>query len=206
MIIEFSGGDGTGKSTALKHFCDVLEFSGKRVLRTREVGNPHIEVCRLLREIVLDPNRNLDGRSMEFVFAAQRIENQRFYDSVRDDYDFIVSDRGWLCHTSYTDHNVSKEFTKKLYLDLLAGETYMPDRIYLFEVDQDIAESRRGSRDKATDAIEKKGSEFQRRVAESYRKYANQLPLGMVRLINTDRPIEEVQRIMEDEARLIVNG
>lgn len=172
MIIEFSGADGTGKTTAHGVFCDRLEQLGARVLRTREVGNPHLPVCAKLREVILNPEADLDGRSMELIFAAMRLENGRFYERVADQFDYIVSDRGWLCHLAYTDHNVDKRFTRSLYQTFLRPMTHMPSKIYLFSVDSDEAKRRRTDRGEAVDAIEAKGEEFQRSVQKSYLEYS----------------------------------
>lgn len=201
MFIEFSGADGSGKTTALRYFCDRLQDAGKRVLRTREVGSPHVPACVKLREVILDPEAKMDGRAMELVFAAMRVEQQRFYDRVRDQYDFIVSDRGWLDHLAYNDHNVSEDFTRRFYLDVIARETYMPDRVYLFKVSPAEALRRRTKRAGFVDAIEAKGEEFQKLVAGSFIKYAQQL--ACVRHVDADRPVEEVQSYFDGEARCL---
>lgn len=198
MLIEFSGTDGSGKTTALEYFCDRLERAGKRVLRTREVGSPHVPVCQKLREIILDPKAKMDGRAMELIFAAMRIEQQRHYDRVRANYDFIVSDRGWLDHLAYNDHNVSEDFTRRFYLDLIAHETVMPDRVYLFEVSREEAARRRARRAGFIDAIEAKGERFQAVVAASFTKYAQRLP--NVVYVNADRPIDVVRAYLDGEA------
>jgi dTMP kinase len=201
MLIEFSGGDGSGKTTAMQTFLAQLEGCGLRVLHTREVGSPHIPICVELRKLILNPEVEMDGRSMELVFSAMRLENQRFYDAARQDYDHIVSDRGWLCHLAYTDHNVSPEFTWELYLNLVMQHTYMPDRVYLFDVDPDRARERRGLRGEPEDAIEAKGHEFQKAVVQSYRRYANQFSdLIDIRVVDANQDIEKVSQIMRREA------
>lgn len=207
MIIDFCGGDGTGKTTAFNYFCERLESVGKRVLRTREVGNPHVPVCVELRELILDPNRDIDGRAMELIFSAMRIENARYYAAVADDYDFIVSDRGWLCHLSYTKGNVDEQFVDDLYVSLIEQHTFLPDRAYLFHVDHDVAESRRSGRDKATDVIEAKGSDFQRLVASAYLEYAEAYRNDFqIILVNTGGTIDDVRRLMDTEIEKLLNG
>ena len=170
-IIEFEGIDGSGKSTALKFFVQQLKSLGYRVLESREVGSPLIEACVKLREVILNPTYNMNGKAMEYVFAAMRIENQAFYDSVKDDYDFLVSDRGFLSHLAYTDHNVNPEFTEKFYVNGLGTETKLPDQVIYLEVSPDVAFSRRVRRGEEADAIELKGPEFQEKVADSFLKY-----------------------------------
>lgn len=206
-IIEFSGGDGSGKTTAMTYFCDQLEAKSFRVLRTREVGNTHVPLCVKLRELILNPNQTMDGRAMELVFAAMRIENQNFYERVKDEYDFIVSDRGWLCHLAYTDHNVSPDFTQALYMDFLLHETRLPDKVYLFNVIPEISLARRTRRGEAMDAIEAKGPAFQAKVLESYLSRANEArDIDDIDVVEVDanESLEDVKRFMDEEVHELV--
>ncbi|HEY8366448.1 MAG TPA: dTMP kinase, partial [Bacteroidia bacterium] len=169
--IEIEGLDGSGKTTSSTYVKDKLEQYGYKVLLTREVGSDHIPVCLQLRELVLNPNITMDGKAMEFIFAAMRIENQRFYESVKDQYDFVLSDRGWLSHLAYTDHNVSKEFTKEFYKNVVAKYTKAPDFVIYLEIDPMVAAKRRNVRGEVEDAIENKGVQFQEKVGDSFRTY-----------------------------------
>lgn len=167
-VIEFEGIDGSGKTTAMEYFANALEAKGFKVLRTREVGSPLVPVCVELRKLILNPETKMDGRSMEFVFAAMRIENQKFYASVKDQYDFIISDRGWLSHLAYTDHNTSHAFTRKFYIDVVGKETVRPDAVVWLDINPEVALERRNKRNGFVDAIEAKGPEFQRLVYGSF--------------------------------------
>jgi len=167
-VIEVEGTDGAGKTTALKYLIAQLRAAGKTVLETREVGNPNLPICVKLREIVLDPASNLSGEAMEFIFAAMRIENQKFYKEVGDQYDFIVSDRGWLSHLAYTDHNVSPEFTDAFYGGVVSEITSPPDVVAYLSVNTETALKRRVKRETGMDVIEMKGVEFQEKVRKSF--------------------------------------
>lgn len=195
--LEFEGCDGSGKTTGLKYFVDRLNDFGKTVLETREVGSPLIPTNVKLREIVLSPDSDLSGKAMEMVFSAMRFENDRLYKSVGNLYDYIVSDRGWLSHLSYTDHNVNEEFTKGLYLNFMQNETSLPDVVVYFAVDTQTALARRVNRSEAVDVIEAKGVGYQELVRQSFEKYIDQLvderPNTKVFIINANLGIEEVQ-------------
>src|SRR5450631_4241129 len=122
LKIEFEGTDGAGKSTALTYFAEQLRAQGRTLVETREVGNPHIPACVKLREFVLDPASKLSGEAMEFIFSAMRYENDKWLRELVESNnppDYVVSDRGWYSHLAYTDHNVSKDFTNGLYLNLV---------------------------------------------------------------------------------------
>jgi len=167
-VIEVEGTDGAGKTTALKYLIESLRAAGKTVLETREVGNPNLPVCVKLREIVLDPESGLEGTAMEFIFAAMRIQNQKFYKQVGDQYDYIVSDRGWLSHLAYTDHNVSQQFTDDFYYNVVQPLTEYPNVIAYLSVNTETALKRRVRRGEKMDVIEMKGVEFQEKVRKSF--------------------------------------
>jgi dTMP kinase len=194
-IIEFEGIDGSGKTTAFEYFAKVLESKGLKVLRTREVGNPHIPICVELRKLVLNPEIQMDGRAMECVFAAMRIENQKFYNSVASKYDVIVSDRGWLSHLAYTDHNVSKEFTDNFYLNVIAKETRRPDTVIWLDINPEVALARRNKRNGFVDAIEAKGQQFQKLVYNSFLNHIEaETQLGVqVLSVDANQNIDGVQ-------------
>ena len=206
-IIELSGIDGVGKTTAFNHICNSLEKNNLKVLRTREVGSPHIKVCQQLREIVLNPELELDGKSMEFIFAAMRIENQKFYNSIKDKYDYIVSDRGYLDHLAYTDHNVSTEFTKEFYKNIVAKYTTTPDNVIYLDLDPEIGNKRRIERGDKADSIEKKGLDFQSKVRDSF---IDHLVEGAAKqhfqfyMVDASRTKEEVQKQLDKVLERII--
>jgi dTMP kinase len=186
--IEFEGTDGAGKTTALKYFIEQARQRGLNVKETREVGNPNVPACVKMREFVLDPNSNLCGEAMELIFSAMRYENDRWYRNLASESEagtLVVSDRGWFSHLAYTDHNVSPEFTQKLYQGLLAQSTLLPDVVIYFKVDTETALKRRVKRGEGMDVIEMKGVEFQEKVRESFLKHIN-LYNHMIRVYEVD--------------------
>lgn len=173
--IEIEGCDGSGKTTALKYLIEKLQERKKNVVETREVGSPHVPINVKLRELVLDPSSDLSGESMEFIFAAMRVEHDKFLKTVADDTDFVVSDRGWLSHLAYTDHNVSKDFTNDFYYGLVQQMTSMPDVVIYFSVNTQTALQRRIKRGEGMDVIEMKGVEYQELVRESFLDHIRQM-------------------------------
>lgn len=167
LKIDVEGTDGAGKTTALKYLIERLQASGKAVLETREVGSPLIPVNVEIRKAVLDPESGLCGEAMEVLFAGMRILNEQYYKRVKTAYDFIVSDRGWLSHLAYTDHNVNAEFTDRLYT-ILEEITPMPDIVVYLSVNTETALKRRIKRGEGMDVIEMKGVEFQEKVRVSF--------------------------------------
>jgi len=170
-IIDFEGIDGSSKTTSLKFVAEQLRERGYRVIETREVGNTHIPTAVKLREIVLSPDSEMNGRAMELVFSAMRLMNQDFYKKVEGEYDFCLNDRGWFSHLAYTDHNVDEAFTYALYPGLLEKYSQFPNIVIHLVVNPQTALERRHLRNGVVDVIEAKGPIFQEKVAASFEKW-----------------------------------
>ena len=174
LKIEFEGTDGAGKTTGIKYFVDKAKDLGLTVLETREVGNTHIPTCVKLRELVLDPHSTLSGESMEFIFAAMRVENDKWFKAMSTSgVDLIVSDRGYFSHLAYGDHNCSVDFSERFFENLVGKMTKLPDMVVYFDVSTETALKRRVKRGGLADVIESKGVEFQEKVRGSFAHYLN---------------------------------
>lgn len=189
--IEFSGCDGSGKTSALQRTQQYLLSRDYKVLCSREVGNPHIPACVELRRLMLSPVSNLSDMSIELVCAAMRIENERFYKAMANEVDVLLSDRGYLDHLAYGDINCDPAFTKELFDDCVAKYTSKPDLVFYFNVDIEEARRRRGVRNQAVDVIEAKGDDFQRKVAERFMHHISSRSLS-VHIIDANQSEEEV--------------
>lgn len=194
LKIEFEGTDGAGKTTGLRYFIEMAQKANLNVVETREVGNPHLSTCTKLREIVLSPDSGLSGESMELIFSAMRLENDRWFKALPESVDLVVSDRGWLSHLAYTDHNVSEEFTQRLYNDLVEDLSALPDVVIYFKVSPEKALQRRIRRGEAMDVIESKGIEFQDKVRLSFLKHIEKYSSDIeIYAVDADQDLESVQ-------------
>lgn len=204
MKIEIEGTDGAGKTTALHYLNELLIGEGHKTLVTREVGSPLHPTLVKLREVVLSPTANLDGKTMELIFSAMRLEHDKLLSTV-DKNTIILSDRGWLSHLAYTDHNVSEDFTENLYQKMIKNYTDMPDLIIYMRIDEDVALKRRTSRGEGVDVIEAKGSDFQRKVRHSFEKYINQGGLPSVITIDANQDIRGVEEQLRGVVGYLTN-
>ena len=199
--IEFEGTDGAGKTTALKYFIDQARAKGLTVVETREVGNPNVHACVEMRKVVLDPSSNLSGPAMELLFSAMRIENQRWQDNLMasdEAPNLIVSDRGYLSHLAYTDHNVDETFTSDLYQNFMENYSDLPDAVIYFKISTENAAKRIKGRG-TSDVIEAKGPGFQDLVRGSFEKYINQYnEQFLVYEVDANETIEGVQDQLDE--------
>lgn len=202
ITVEFSGVDGSGKTTAVEYLAEYLRSKGLRVAVTREVGSPHIPTAVKLREIVLGLDSDMTGAEMELVFAAMRLMNARLVKRWADsgEYDVVLSDRGWADHIVYTCQNVDAEFAERLYNHVPTLRDYRTDLEVYLQVSAETAAQRRVSRGRAKDAIEAKGDEFLNRVIDGFDGYfADESPNQFVVDANTSLEAVQTQlRILAD--------
>ncbi len=202
-LIQISGIDGVGKSTALRHLTETLKVKGYRVLETREVGNPHDPTMLELRKIVLEAKPRLDGKVMEYIFAAMGVANALYYNNVRQQYDYIVSDRGLIDHLAYTDVNVNPEFTDRFYLGAAVHDFMHPDYVVYLDASPEVAAKRMSKRG-TTDAIEEKGLQFQMNVRDAFELHMKHNRLNITR-INANLDVEGVRKQLDDFITALVN-
>lgn len=194
IIIEFSGPDGAGKTTALKYLSSYLKAKNYTVLESREVGCQHDKTSLALREIVLNSNPPLNGISMELIFAAMRLHNQDFYKTLKGKYDFILNDRGILCHLIYSDANVNKEFTDDFYTNFFMKMTYLPNHILYFDITPETAQTRMMIRNEKADNIEQKGIKFQQKVLDGFKRHCHNKKIqSIIDIIDANNNINSVQ-------------
>lgn len=189
--IAIEGADGAGKSTIAAAVVDRLRAAGRSVRLVREPGGTEIgeEIRRLL----------LHGSEMSpwteaLLFAAQRAQLvDEVVGPALESGDLVVSDRSYFSSLAYQGEarGLGVEAVRSINEAGLAG--VVPDLVVVLWLDPDVALARQ----EELDRIGAVGEEFQRLVANSYRKLAEAEP-ERVRLVDADRPVEAiVDEIME---------
>lgn len=75
LFISFEGGDGTGKTVQSRLLGDWMSNRGIDYVLTKEPGTPHIEECKAIRELLLNPKNKLSNRSELLLFLADRAQH-----------------------------------------------------------------------------------------------------------------------------------
>lgn len=92
-FITFEGGEGTGKSTQIKHLCSALETQGIKVVQTREPGgSPQAEAIRDLL-VNGDTGRWHPATEALLHFAARNEHLERVVRPALEEGSFVVCDR-----------------------------------------------------------------------------------------------------------------
>ena len=195
LFLVVDGVDGCGKTTQARRLAEALGVPEE--LRLREPGSTALGEA--LRALLLSREHRIGPAVETLLFVAAR--RQMLDELVAP---ALAEGRTVVCErfhpSTYAYQAVAGELDEDDVLALLhgwAGDP-VPDRLFLLDVDVDEAARRRGA---ASDRIEAKGIEFQRRVAEGYRSYAERDPAA--RLVDGSGSEDEVhERIVREVERV----
>jgi dTMP kinase len=177
LFLVLDGVDGCGKSTQATRLAERLRAQGRTVHHLREPGST--AVGEALRSLLLSVEVQLGPEVETLLFAAAR--RQLLDECVLPALaagETVVCER--FDSSTYAYQAVAGGLDGDELLALLRtwAVPRAPDLVVLLDLDPELAATRRGG---PTDRIEAKGLEFQRRVAEGYRSYADRVG-GVVRV------------------------
>ncbi|MCX7770770.1 MAG: dTMP kinase [Proteobacteria bacterium] len=200
MLITFEGIEGAGKSTQIK----LLEKYFKKIKRDflviREPGGTPIS--EKIREILLNPDHNLENETELFLFLASRAELvKKVIKPALKKNKIVICDRFIDSTMAYQGYGrgISKSFISLLnsYIvkDIKIQRTYLLD----------YAPEAFGIRikDRTMDRIENNNIDFHKRVREGFLKIAKKNKRRFL-VINALEPIEIIhKKIIEDLTNFI---
>jgi dTMP kinase len=189
LFLVLDGIDGCGKTTQASKLVERLaRGAAKPPLHLREPGST--AAGERIRELVLSREQELDAGVELLLFAAAR--RQMLAEIVAP---ALSEGRDVVCErfhaSTFAYQAVAGGLPERDVLALLArwaGDP-APDAIVVIDVAPERAASRRS---RPGDRIEAKGIEFQRRVAEGYRRYVELEPLAS--RVDGDGTVDEVAR------------
>lgn len=192
-FLVLDGIDGCGKTTQAKLLVEALSRSAALApLHLREPGST--AAGERIRELVLSHEHDLDAGVELLLFAAARRQmlSEVVAPALREGRD-VVCERFHASTFAY--QAVAGGLPERDVLELLArwaGEP-APDRIVVIDVEPERAARRRS---RPGDRIEAKGLEYQRRVAQGYRRYVELEPRA-VRVDGEGAPELVARRVAE---------
>jgi len=189
MFISLEGVDGSGKSTQARLLVEAL---GEDTVAIREPGGT--EAAERIRELLADPNLELDPLAELMLFLAARADlTERVIRPALEAERHVVADR-------FSDSSVAYQGTAR---ELGVGEVIglcdtatdglWPDLTLLLRIDPETGLGRAESDDR----FEREGLGLQQAVATAYEEIA-QVASDRVTVIDATGSVEEVhQRVME---------
>jgi dTMP kinase len=173
-LITFEGGEGSGKSTQIKHLSTFLRSFHREVVVTREPGGSLIG--ERIRSLLLDPEARLDGVTQLLLFGAARRDHVvRLIEPALSQGAWVLCDRFIDSTRAYQGAAGAVDAVLVRTVETAAlGET-RPDLTLILDIAprDGLARARRRRGDAASaDAYESAGLAFHERVRESFRAIA----------------------------------
>ncbi|MBN1441437.1 MAG: dTMP kinase [Planctomycetes bacterium] len=202
MFYVFEGGDGVGKSTQLGLLKRYLEVeAGRRVYIVREPGGT--DLGERLREILLAPESgDLSPQVEVFLFMAARAHlcEKEIRPALRRGR-VVLADRFLWSSVVYQGVAGGLGLDEVLRLGAIATSDVRPTRIFVLDLDPDLAFGRFRDRDR----MESRPAEFHRRVRDGYLALARRFPAESL-VLDGSLPAEELHELVVQSVRRDLEG
>lgn len=189
-LITLEGGEGVGKTTALKIICDILAAHGQPYITTREPGGT--KVGEELRSILLSKREDRLAPETELLmmFAARAQHMAEFVHPALDAGKFVVCDR--FTDSSYA-YQAAGRGLHRGYIEVLEQKFVgvRPELTLLLDAPVEVSRIRTASRDDVPDRIESEADIFFERVRTGFLDLASDEP-DRFRIIDTDKTYRSV--------------
>jgi dTMP kinase len=170
-LIVFEGPEGAGKTTQLKRLAERLSVVGLPCLALREPGGT--PVGDAIREILLDPERELTDATEALLFMASRAELiAREIRPALETGTLVLLDRFFLSTYAYQVAGRGLREDEIRSANTLATGGLIPDLTLLLDISAGDGLARadaRGGRDR----MERSGADFHDRVGGAFRKFTD---------------------------------
>ena len=186
LFITFEGGEGSGKSSAIKMIEEKLTNAGYKVVVTREPGG--VNVSEQIRNVILDVNNAMSKETEALLYAASRTEHlyAKVIPLIEKGY-IVLSDRYIDSSLAYQGYARGIGIERVLDINMFAKE-YLPKVTYFFDVRPEVGLARIQGRDKI-DRLDLETMDFHQKVYEGYLEVCRLYP-ERVKKINAERQLE----------------
>lgn len=175
-FITVEGGEGAGKTTALKTIEQCIIEAGHRVVLTREPGGTPL--AEEIRSMLLEPREeSVDATCELLLFFAARA--QHLYTHVLPSLergDWVLSDRFTDSTVAYQGYGRDLGVSKIETLEQFTQGDIRPDMTFVLDIDPDIGFERVHQRGAGLDRMESETREFHHRVRQGFLERAQAHP------------------------------
>jgi dTMP kinase len=185
-LITIEGLDGAGKTT----LCSGLAAALPDARLLREPGG--VELAERIRELVKDPELEVDARAEALLYAAARA--QLVASLVRPLLDagaLVLLDRFVDSSLAYQGAGRGLGVDAVRAINDFGTGGLVPDRTLLLRLDPAAGRARQAGRGEAPDRLELEGERFFEAIARSYDELAAAEP-GRFRVLDASQPPDEV--------------
>ncbi len=202
LFITFEGGEGSGKSSALRLLDERLRKEGFQTVLTREPGGTPI--AEQIRNVILDrANTAMDARTEALLYAASRRQHlvEKVWPAIKEGK-LVLCDRYLDSSLAYQGGARGLGIDEVLNVNLFATEGTFPDLTLLFDIEPELGLERIAKNaQREVNRLDLEKIEFHRGVRATFLSLAKRYPERFV-VIDASKTQEEV---VEDAYQAIMS-
>ncbi len=168
FFISIEGGDGVGKTTAIKSLEEKLKQNGINYYLTREPGGS--KISESIRNIILDKNnKEEDPKTEALLYAASR--RQHLVEIViprLEKGELVITDRYIDSSLAYQGYARGIGIKKVYLINSFAIDNYLPDLTFFLELSPQEGLKRISNNKRAVDRLDQEKESFHQKVYDGY--------------------------------------
>ncbi len=192
LFITFEGGEGSGKSSALRLLDEKLRAEGYETVLTREPGGTPI--AEQIRNVILDKaNTAMDSRTEALLYAASRRQHlvEKVWPAIKEGK-LVLCDRYLDSSLAYQGGARGLGIENVLNVNLFATEGTFPDLTLLFDIEPELGLERIAKNaSREVNRLDLEKIEFHRGVRKTFLSLAERYPERFV-VLDASKTLEEV--------------
>lgn len=192
LFITFEGGEGSGKSSALRLLDERLRAEGYQTVLTREPGGTPI--AEQIRNVILDKaNTAMDSRTEALLYAASRRQHlvEKVWPAIKEGK-LVLCDRYLDSSLAYQGGARGLGIDNVLNVNLFATEGTFPDLTLLFDIEPELGLERIAKNaSREVNRLDLEKIEFHRGVRKTFLSLAERYPDRFV-VLDASKTLPEV--------------
>jgi dTMP kinase len=205
MFITFEGGEGAGKSTAIKRIVEKLTSEGYEIVLTREPGGTPI--AEEIRNVILDKkNTAMDPRTEALLYAASRRQHlvEKVIPALKEGK-LVLCDRFIDSSLAYQGGAREIGIDNVYNMNLFATEGMLPDLTILFDIKPEEGLARiAANSQREVNRLDVEKLTFHNKVRDSFHELAKKFPERFVIVDASKTPdevFEDAYKAIEDRLK-----
>ena len=205
MFITFEGGEGAGKSTAIKRIVEKLTSEGHEIVLTREPGGTPI--AEEIRNVILDKkNTAMDPRTEALLYAASRRQHlvEKVIPALKEGK-LVLCDRFLDSSLAYQGGARGIGIDTVYNMNLFATEGTLPDLTILFDIKPEEGLARiAANSQREVNRLDVEKLAFHNKVRDSFHELAKKFPERFVIVDASKGPdevFEDAYKAIEDRLK-----
>lgn len=192
LFITFEGGEGSGKSSAIKAIANYLSNNNIPFISTREPGGTPIG--EQIRNVILtNNNQEMDIRTEALLFAASRRQHlkEKIWPSLNQGIN-VLCDRYLDSSLAYQGYARGLGIENVLEMNKFATENTFPDITFFFDIDPELGLKRISlNQNREVNRLDREKLSFHKSVREGFKNLAILFPERYV-IIDASKSLDEV--------------